>query len=103
MTRVSYDYHLNESIGVAIAAADIFGMKMENARSSTKYLFCSKGFGKPALTVIGGHRKRSLTGIPKSTKKITHPKRPVLPFLGREQSGPTSRSVLMFGHWKSIK
>lgn len=29
MTKVSYDYHLNESIGGAIAAADIFWIEIE--------------------------------------------------------------------------
>lgn len=57
--------------------------------------FLKKGFEKPPLTVTRGHRNRSLTGIPKSKTKRIHPKRPVLPFLSREQSGPTSRSVLI--------
>lgn len=79
---MSYDYHF---FGILIRTSFELNSEAFNARSSTKDFFL-KTQNLPALTVAGGHRNRSLTGIPKSTKKRIHPKRQVLPFLSRARN-----------------
>ena len=59
------------------------------------FYFLEKGFKKPPLIVTRGYRNIFFTSIPKSKTKRIHLKQSVLPFLNREQSGLTYRSVLI--------